>query len=91
MLGVIGMASAAAFTTAMLPSVAAEPATAADAVTLDPAAAAVGPEPSVRHVTRYVTLAPGQTAPSQSTVVVRPDPTPQVRVKVVTKSRQSGG
>lgn len=86
MLGVVGLASAAAFTTAMLPSLAPEPSTAV----LDPAAAAA-PQPPVQHVTRYVTLAPGQTAPPQSTVVVRPDPTPTVRLKVVTTTRQSGG
>lgn len=89
MIGFAGLASAAAFTTAMLPSV--TPAPAADqalapvGVTADPAAA-----PSVQHVTRYVQLQPGQTAPPQSTVVVNPKPTPRVTVKVVTKTRQSG-
>ena len=36
-----------------------------------------------------MTLAPGQTAPPNSPVVVLPQPTPRIRVKVVTK--QSGG
>ena len=40
------------------------------------------------HVTRVVTLSPGQTAPPNAPVVVQPTPTPRVRVKVVT--RQSG-
>ncbi len=89
MLGLAGLASAAAFTTAMLPSVAPQP----DAQAADPGTAAVvtRPEPSVKHVTQYVTLEAGQTAPPQSTVVVRPKPTPRVTVKVVTKTRQSGG
>jgi hypothetical protein len=88
MLGLAGLASAAAFTTAMLPSVATQPEPPAS----DPAvaAAAVQPDPSVKHVTRYVTLQPGQTAPPQSTVVIRPKPTPRVTVKVVTRTRQSG-
>ena len=55
---------------------------------------AVVPEPSVLHVTRYVTLQPGQTAPPQSSVLVKPQPTPRVTVKVVKKvqvvTRQSG-
>ena len=41
------------------------------------------------HVTRVVTLSAGQTAPPNAPVVVQPQPTPRVRVKVVTK--QSGG
>jgi hypothetical protein len=86
-IGVLGMASAAALTSAMLPSITPEP-VAQDAGTV--AVAAVQPEPSVRHVTRYVTLKPGQTAPPQSTVIVRPKPTPIVKVKVVTRTRQSG-
>jgi len=90
MIGLAGLASAAAFTTAMLPSVTPR----VDAAQVaDPAAATAAieqPSPSVVHVTKVVTLKPGQTAPPQSTVVVRPTPTPQVRVKVVTRTRQSG-
>jgi hypothetical protein len=99
MFGVLGLASAAAFTTAMLPSIspadasdtsaAADP-NAVDPNAVDPNAVIVAPEPSVRHVTQYVTLAPGQTAPPKSTVIVRPKPTPKVTVKVVTRTRQSG-
>jgi hypothetical protein len=48
----------------------------------DPAAA------PVRHVTRYVQLEPGQTAPPQASIVPAPKPTP--RVVVVTTTRQSG-
>jgi hypothetical protein len=99
MFGVLGLASAAAFTTAMLPSIspadasdstaAADP-NAVDPSAVDPNAGIVAPEPSVRHVTQYVTLKPGQTAPPKSTVIVRPKPTPKVTVKVVTRTRQSG-
>ncbi len=90
MVGFAGLASAAAFTTAMLPSV--TPQVDAAQTTDQPVAAAVveQPAPSVQHVTKYVTLQPGQTAPPQSTVIVRPKPTPKVTVKVVTKTRQSG-
>ncbi len=91
MFGFAGLASAAAFTTAMLPSVTPAP-VAADPVAEPVVVAAADPvpEPSVLHVTRYVQLQPGQTAPPQSTVVVKPKPNPKVTVKVVTKTRQSG-
>jgi len=80
-----GIASASAIVTAMLPSVVPAGATLG--------AAAVGstvqnPQPSVTHVTKYVTLAPGQTAPPNAPVVIQPTPTP--RVHVVTQTRQSG-
>ena len=72
----------------MLPSVSAAPQPAA---ALDPlAGTAAQPDLPVRHVTRYVTLKPGQTAPPDSTVVVRPQPTPRVTVRIVTRTRQSG-
>lgn len=90
MLGLAGLATAAAFTTAMLPSV--TPAPVPDPA-LEPVVAAVEqvqPDPSVKHVTQYVQLKAGQTAPPQSTVVVRPTPTPRVKVKVVTQTKQSG-
>jgi hypothetical protein len=90
MLGFAGVATASAFTAAMIPSVA--PAQDAAAVA-DPnanTAAVVQPEPSVLHVTKFVTLQPGQVAPPQSTVIVRPQPTPIVRTKVVVRTRQSG-
>ena len=89
MIGLAGLASAAAFTTAMLPSVTPK-ADAAQATDQPVAAAVEQPSPSVLHVTRYVTLKPGETAPPQATVVVPPQPTPTVTVRVVTKTRQSG-
>lgn len=85
-----GIASASALAAAMVPSVA--PPTDAvrgeSALTADQAIGTVAPAPSVRHVTRYVVLKPGQTAPPNAPVLVRPTPTP--RVTVVTRTRQSG-
>jgi hypothetical protein len=42
----------------------------------------------VIHVTRTIQLAPGQSAPPNSSVQVQPQPTPQVQIQVIT--RQSG-
>ncbi|MHB8892511.1 MAG: hypothetical protein ACYC65_10760 [Candidatus Limnocylindrales bacterium] len=91
LVGLAGIASASALVTAMLPSVSpTEVVVAADTTGLT----AVAPEPSVLHVTRYVTLQPGQTAPPQSSVVIKPQPTPRVTVKVVKQvqvvTKQSG-
>lgn len=86
MIGMAGLASATALLTAMLPSVVPDQVAVADAV--DTTTTALGPAPSVIHVTKVVTLEPGQTAPPNASVVVRPQPTPRIRVKVVTK--QSG-
>jgi len=83
--GLAGLASATALMTAMLPSV--TPAQASVVENVD-TTTAVGPQPSVLHVTKTVVLQPGQTAPPNSSVVVQPQPTPRVHVKVVT--RQSG-
>jgi hypothetical protein len=62
---------------------------AAPAPAAAPVAAAVAtPAPSVKHVIHYVRLAPGRTAPPQSTVKQLPAPSPVT--KVVTTTRQSG-
>lgn len=63
-----GLASASALATAMLPSILPKPVavTSADVVAADAAASqgsSPSPAPSVIHVTRVVTLAPGQTLP----------------------------
>lgn len=82
LLGLAGIASASAITSALLPSVLPRetaPVQVAEAVPLS--------QPSVVHVTRVVQLLPGQTPPPQAPVVVQPTPTP--RVHVVT-TRQSG-
>lgn len=90
MIGLAGLASAAAFTTAMLPSV--TPTAVADEALAPVVVAAADPTaaPSVKHVTQYVQLKAGQTAPPKATVVVKPTPTPKVKVKVVVKTKQSG-
>ena len=84
MAGFIGLASLSAIASGLLPTVV--PAAQAGGVSTTTAAdPAVLP---VRHITRYVQLAPGQTAPPQAAVVAAPKPTP--RVVVVTTTRQSG-
>lgn len=83
--GLAGLASATALLTAMLPSVTQAQVAVVEAVDTT---TAIGPEPSVVHVTRTVTLQPGQTAPPNAPVVIRPQPTPRVIVRTVT--RQSG-
>lgn len=85
-----GIASASALTTAMLPSVVpvTDAAGAGTALAADQITSTTVPAPSVKHVTRYVVLKPGQTAPPHASVLVRPTPTP--RVTVVTRTRQSG-
>ncbi|MDP2349587.1 MAG: hypothetical protein Q8M74_00320 [Chloroflexota bacterium] len=84
-IGMAGLASATALLTAMLPSVTPSRVAVVEAVDNS---TALGPKPSVVHVTKVVTLQPGQTAPPNTAVVVQPQPTPRVRVKVVTQ--QSG-
>ncbi len=86
MAGFIGLASLSAIASGLLPTVV--PTTPASSGS---STAAVAADPSllpVKHVTRYVQLAPGQTAPPQAAVVAAPKPTP--RVVVVTTTRQSG-
>ncbi|HEX2755807.1 MAG TPA: hypothetical protein VHM48_10105 [Candidatus Limnocylindrales bacterium] len=82
--GLTGMAAATALLSAFL-----VPATSADAGagTTNLVTVADGPTPSVQHVTRYVQLQPGQTAPPHA--VVNQAPTPKPRIVVVT-TRQSG-
>jgi hypothetical protein len=83
LIGLVGIASASAITTALLPSVTPAPVVTADTAIVQPVAT-----PTVVHVTQYVTLKPGETAPPQAAVVVQPTPTP--KVTVVTTTRQSG-
>ena len=96
-----GLASASALATAMLPSILPKPVA---ATTADVVAANVAPSqdpgptpgPSVIHVTRVVTLAPGQTLPPDALAGsanaappgATPRPTPRIVVQTVT--RQSG-
>lgn len=96
LLGFVGLTSAVAFTTAMLPSVAPADAAAAGLSPDSGSSVAADTAPQVVHVKRYVTLEPGQTAPPQSTVVVPAQPAPQAtsrpkaKPRVVTRTRQSG-
>lgn len=83
-----GVASASALLTALLPSVAPVAADTSGLGSTDGTTVAAQPDPSVVHVKQYVVLAPGQTAPPKSQVLVKPTPTP--RVRVVTTTRQSG-
>lgn len=83
-----GIASASALAAAMLPSVVPVTDAAGSVATTGQVLDAAVAAPSVRHVTRYVTLKPGQTAPPHASVITRPTPTP--RVTVVTRTRQSG-
>ncbi len=93
-LGLAGLATASALATAMAPAIASRP-----AETVVPALGAEAPAPSVVHVTRVITLAPGQTPPPGAVIVgaaapaapaprATPRPTPRVIVQTVT--RQSG-
>ena len=89
--GFVGLASLSAIASGLLPTVvpAAASGAAAAGATSTTATVATDPAPqAVKHVTRYVQLAPGQTAPPQAAVVAAPKPTP--RVVVVTTTRQSG-
>ena len=74
-----GLAAASALATAFLAPP--PPASATDQV-----ATLVDPAP-VQHVTRYVQLQPGQTAPPNAAVAAAPQATPRV---VVVTTRQSG-
>ena len=84
MAGFIGLASLSAIATGLLPSVVPSANAAPGTVTIVTDAV----PPAVKHVTRYVQLKPGQTAPPQTAVVAAPKPTP--RIVVVTTTRQSG-
>ncbi len=80
LLGLAGMAAAAAIATAIIRPPIGDAGT--TTVEIPPVA-----DPSVRHVTKYVQLKPGQTAPPHATVKVVPEATPRV---VIVTTRQSG-
>lgn len=94
--GVAGVAAVSAITAAIV-TPAGPP---APATPVEPASTQVDPGAvAVRHVTRYVYLKPGQTAPPGARVVRQPDPSPRVIVTqlpapaprtVVVTTRQSG-
>lgn len=93
MFGLVGLASATALVAAMAPSIAPAP-LAETAVVRDAAAGVSSAQAAVAapvpRITRYVVLAPGQTPPPGASVVAQPQPTPIVKLKVVTRTRQSG-
>jgi len=99
MLGMAGIATVSALTAAMAPSIVPQAASApVGAVTTGGAvttAALPGEALSraaapLRKVTRYVLLEPGQTPPPGAATQAQPQPTPIVKTKVVTRTRQSG-
>jgi len=93
-LGLAGLASASALTTAMLPSILPQQVVAVTGV--DTAAAGQQPDPSVIHVTHVITLAPGQSLPPDALAAqsagpapaATPRPTPRIIYQTIT--RQSG-
>lgn len=84
-IGLTGMATASALMTAFLGSAAG--ANAGTTVSTSDVVVAAAPPVAVRHVTRYVQLAPGQTAPPKA--IVKQAPVPKPRIVVVT-TKQSG-
>ncbi len=96
-IGLTGVVAATALATAIVRA----PVPDAASTALDTGAVpTLAPPVVVRHVTRYVQLKAGQTAPPGATVVARPDPSPRVVVvtitappavrRVVVVTRQSG-
>lgn len=82
-IGFTGLAAASAMATAIVRPPIVNVGTTTLAVTAD-ANSLVGP---VHHVTRYVQLQPGQTAPPNTAVQVVPQATPRV---VIVTTHQSG-
>jgi hypothetical protein len=103
--GVTSLAAAAAMTTAIIRPPAPAPAPVEITVQAE-ASQAPDPQPVViRHVTRYVQLKAGETAPPGAKVVQKPDPSPRIVIvtlpapastpksapkRVVAVTRQSG-
>ena len=83
LLGLTGLAAMSAIATAIV----SPPVTGDAAVTTSVQTQSL-PTAPVQHITRYVQLQPGQTAPPSSVVKAAPAPTP--RIVVVTTTRQSG-
>lgn len=86
MLTLIGLTGLVA-TSAIATSIVLPPAR-SNVATMTSVEAPAVPAAPVRHVTRYVQLRPGETAPPSAAVRAAPDPTP--RIVVVTTTRQSG-
>ena len=86
-IGLTGMATASALVTAFLSPAAGVTAGVGATVTDPIVTTAAVPEPAVRHVTRYVQLQPGQTAPPKA--VIQQAPAPKPRVVIVTTKQSS--
>jgi len=84
-IGLTGMATASALISAFLAPSAGG--TAGTGTTTTETILAPVPTQAVQHITRYVQLAPGQTAPPQA--IVQQAPAPKPRVVIVT-TKQSG-
>lgn len=82
LIGFTGLAALSAMATALVRPPAAAGPTSTTVTAVAPVAAA-----PIRHVTRYVQLLPGQTAPPNAAVQVVPQPTPRV---VIVTTHQSG-
>lgn len=82
-----GMGALAAATALVTALVSPPPAGAASGQAQTTITLPADPPQAVRHVTQYVQLAPGQTAPPNAAVKVVPTPKPRV---VVVTTRQSG-
>jgi len=106
--GVTGLATLSALVTSIVSPIPGGAATEGGTATAD--TAAVGPDPApvtmaVQHITRYVQLKPGESAPAGATVIGKAAPQPKIVVTtvtvpaparaqsatVVTKTKQSGG
>lgn len=85
-IGLTGMATASALVTALLGPSTGAVAGGTQITSADQAVVPASPA-AVKHVTRYVQLAPGQTAPPQAVVTQPPAPKPRV---VVVTTKQSG-
>lgn len=85
LIGLTGLAAFSAIATAI---VSPPGGNASGSTTTTTVQAQVAPAASVKHVTRFVQLQPGQTAPPQAVVKAAPAATP--RIVVVTTTRQSG-
>jgi hypothetical protein len=83
LIGLTSLAAMSAIATAIV-----SPPSGSDAATTTTVQTVVVPAASVQHVTRYVQLQPGQTAPPSAVVKAAPAATP--RIVVITTTRQSG-
>lgn len=105
-IGISGIAAAAAMATAIIRPVGGNPASTVQVVQAEPAASDAPSVVQVEHVTRYVQLLPGQTAPPGATVIAGAVPSPRTIIvtvpaaktpapprapRVVVVTRQSGG